>query len=82
MTSVQGCGYLCWERLFVTPPESSLFPKSEFFKQFAGSLEPKFLATTTDVLKYFKNDLQWIFKTILEAQAPAPAPTPAISEES
>ena len=35
-------------------------------------------ATATSVPKYSEDDLQRIFKTVLEAQAPAPALVPAL----
>ena len=79
MTSVQSRGCPRQERLFVTPLDSYLPPESEFSKQPNGPLGLKSPAAATNILKYSENDLQQIFKTVLEARIPVPAP--AASEE-
>ena len=87
MISVRGCGCLCQERPFVAPfvaPSIALSiapsvapldffppPKSEISEQPDQPPRPK---SDTSVLKYSKNDLQKIFKAVLEAQAPASTP--------
>ena len=81
MTSVQGRSCLHQEYLFIVPPNSSLLPKSEFSKQFAGLPGPKLSATTTNVPNYSKNDLQQILKTVLEAQTFASVFTSTTSKE-
>ena len=70
----------------VAPPDSSPPPElgDELSDQPAGLLRPKppiaNAPTTTNILKYSKNDLQKILKAVLEARAsvPAPAPVPAL----
>ena len=84
---------LRWKRfsgvLSVAPHDSSLSLKSEFFKQLVRPSEAKppvtiILIATTNVSKYFKDDLQKIFKTVLKGQAlaltSAPTPAPAVIE--
>ena len=90
MTSIRGRGHPRWKRPSVAPfvalPDS--FPPSELgnklFDQPAGLWRGKPLVViasiaATNISKYSKDDLQKIFKTVLEAQTPAsaPAPTPA-----
>ena len=60
--------------LSVALPDSSPPLKSEISKQ---PDRPPRLKSDTSVPKYFEDDLQRIFKAVLEAQAPAPAPAPA-----
>ena len=81
MILVQGCSYICRERFSVVLPDSFLSPKLKFAKQPTGPLRPKSPTTTTDVSKYSKDDLQQIFKTVLEVQAPmsTSAPIPALA---
>ena len=68
---------------FVTPFNFFPLPESgdELFDQLAGLPKTKPLvnasAAATNVPKYSKDNLQQIFKAVLEAQAPAPAPAPA-----
>ena len=73
----------------VAPLDSSQPPKSgdKLFNQPAGPSRTKppvtdALIVTTNVPKYSEDNLQRIFKAVLEAQAPvsapAPAPTPAL----
>ena len=90
MTLVQGRSRPCRECPSVALLDSSPSLESEFFEQPAGYWRAKLLitvvsVTATDVSIYIKNDLQQIFKTILEAGgpalAPALAPVPATSEE-
>ena len=93
MTLIQGCRRPCREHLSVASSiatsDSSPPPKSEFFEQPIGPLGMKLLIAvatiaTTNILKYFEDDLQKIFKTVLEAQAsvsaPALIPAPAVSK--
>ena len=91
MTSLQGCRRLCRERLsiaiFVTPPDSSLPPEldDKLSKQPARPSEMKLLIAVpfdaaTNIPKYSENDLQRIFKIVLEAWALAPILTSAISK--
>ena len=80
MTSVRGRGRPRRERLSVTPHDSSPPPKSEFSEQPvgpSGAKPPVTVIPATNVPKYSKDDLQRIFKTVLEARAPAPTSTPA-----
>ena len=81
MTLVQGHSCSCRECLFVAPLYFSPPPKSEFSEQYFGLLGPKSSTAATDIPKYSEDDLQRIFKTILEDQAPAPTPasTPALA---
>ena len=79
MTSVQGRNYLCQKRFFIAPPDFFLPPKSEVSKQLNRPLGSKSSAIATNISKYSKDDLQQIFKTVLEAQTPAPTPTPALT---
>ena len=85
MTLIQGRGCPHQERLSITFFDSFSPSESEFFKQPAEPLGPKFLAAATDVPKCSNNDLQRILKAVLEAQtlAPtsAPAPTPTASKK-
>ena len=85
MTSVQSHSRLCRKHLFIVPPDSSPSPKSKFSEQPARPQELKSLTATIDVFKYSEDNLQQIFKTVLEvhalAPALAPAPTLAASEE-
>ena len=67
MISIWGHGCLPRERPSIALFDSFLLPKLEFSKQLARLLGMKFPATFTDILKYFKNNLKQIFKTILEA---------------
>ena len=94
MTSAQGCERLCRKHSsvapsiapFVTLPDSSLPPESgdELSDQVAGpsGAKPPIANTfaATNIPMYSKDDLQRIFKTVLEARAPiltpAPVPTP------
>ena len=86
MISVQGRGRPRRERPSVAPsvapPDSSLPPESgdELSEQPDGPPGPKSRAAATSVPKYSKDDLQRIFKAVLEARAPAPASTPIVSE--
>ena len=94
MTSVQGLNRLRQECLsvafFVAPPSFSSPSESEIFKQPNRSPRPKSLTAATNIPKYSEDDLQGIFKAVLEAQAaistpapaPAPAPAPTAFEES
>ena len=59
-------------------PNSSPSPESEISKQPERPLGPKPPADTS-ISKYFEDDLQRIFKTVLEAQAPIPVPAPAFA---
>ena len=91
MTSVQGHKRSCWERPSVAPfvapfiafPDSFPSSKSDdkLSNQLARLLETKPLvnafAAAINVPKYSEDDMQWIFKTVLEAWAPIPAPVPA-----
>ena len=95
MTSVQGRGRPCRERSSaapsVAPPDSFPPPESgnKLSDQPAGlSTKPPVAnapAAANSIPKYSENDLQRIFKTVLEARvpastpvlAPAPVPTPA-----
>ena len=81
MTLVQGHSCPHWERLFVTSSDSSSSSKSEFFKEPARSFGSKSPTAATDIPRYFKDNLQQIFKTVLETQTPAPAPALTISKE-
>ena len=88
MTSVQGCGRPRWEHLSaapsIAPPDS--FPASklsdELSDQSARPSRTKSLAyaptAATSVPKYSKDDLQRIFKAVLEARACAPTPAPVV----
>ena len=90
ITLVQSRKRLCQERPFVTPsvapsialPDFSQLSESgdELSDQPAGPSKGKplanSLAAANSIPKYFEDDLQQIFKAVLEAQAPAPAPTP------
>ena len=93
MTSVRGRRRLRRERLSVAPsiapsivPPDSFPPLESDDKlddQPTGFLEPKppvnNAPAATSILKYSEDDLQRIFKAVLEAKAlvPAPAPIPA-----
>ena len=81
MILVRGRRRLCRECPSIAPsvaPPGSFPPlKSEISKQPDGTLGPKSPAATS-VPKYSKDDLQRIFKAILEAWAPTLAP--AVSE--
>ena len=81
MTSVRGRGYLRRERLFVASLNSFPSPESEFSKQPIRPSGPKPPTAATDVPKYSENDLQQIFRTVLEAQTlvPTPASAPALA---
>ena len=74
MISVRGYGRLRRERssitLSITFSDSSLPPKSGISEQPNRPPRPKFFADT-NVPKYSKDNLQWIFKAVLEAWAPA-----------
>ena len=81
MILVRGRGHRCQEYLSVAPSvalhNSSPPSKSEFSEQPDGPSGAKplvIVVPTIDVPKYSKDDLQRIYKTILEAQAPAPIP--------
>ena len=78
MILVQGRGCPRRERLSiapsVAPPGSSFPPKSESSEQPDRPRGLKSPAAATSVPKYSEDDLQWILKAVLEAQAPAPAP--------
>ena len=90
MTSVRGRGRPCRKRPSVAssiapsvaPPDSSPPPESgdELSDQPARPLGPKppvaNAPSATSVLKYSEDDLQKIFKAVLEARAPVPAPVP------
>ena len=90
MTSVRGRGRHRRECPFVAPsgapsiapPDFSPLSESDdkLFDQPARPLEPKPpIANTpapTSVLKYSEDDLQRIFKVVLEARAPVPTPAP------
>ena len=70
MISVRGRGCSYRERLSIAPPDSFPPPKSEFSKQPAkpsGPKPPVAIVPTTDVTKYFEDDLKWILKTVLKA---------------
>ena len=83
MTSIQGRGRLRRERpsvapsvaffvappvaSSVAPPSSSPPPESESSEQLNEPLELKSPAAATSVPKYSEDDLQQIFKTVLEA---------------
>ena len=83
MTSLRGCGRPRWEHpsvapsvaLFIAPPDSSPPPKSgdKLSDQPARPSEAKPLANApaaaTNIFKYSEDDLQRIFKAVLEAQA-------------
>ena len=56
----------------IAPPDSSLPHESEISEQ------PPMFPANTSTPKYSKDDLQRIFKAVLEAQAPAPAPVPVL----
>ena len=90
MTSVRGRGRPCRERPSVTPSvapsitpfNSSPSPESadELSDQPAGTSGGKLLANSplaaNSVPKYSEDDLQRIFKAVLEARALVPAPAP------
>ena len=88
MISVQGCRRPRREHpsvaLSIAPSVAPSFAPSDFspsseskiFEQPDGPLEPKSPADTS-IPKYSKDDLQRIFKAVLEAWAPAPTPAPA-----
>ena len=98
MTSIQGFGHSCLERPFVAPSvtffiaslDSSppLESGDKLSDQPAKFSKAKPLVNApvaaTNIPKYSKNDLQRIFKAVLEAWAsvpvftPAPAPIPAL----
>ena len=75
MTLIQGRGCPRRERLSVAPFITLLGsfspPKSESFKQTNRPLRLKSPAAATSVLKSSEDDLQRIFKAVLEAQTPA-----------
>ena len=83
MTPVRGRGCPRQERPFVVPSVApsvaplDSFPlfESEIFKPLDGLLRLKSPAAT-NIPRYFEDNLQQIFKAILEAQAPTPTPTP------
>ena len=87
MTSIRGCRRFRQKHLSaassVAPLDFSLSPESgdKLSNQPAGPLGEKFIvnapAAATSVPKYSKDDLQQIFKAVLEAQAPVPVPAPA-----
>ena len=93
MPSVRGRGYLRRERPSVTPSVTSsiaLFDSSpplksgdELSYQLAGLSKEKPLANsppaTNSIPKYSEDDLQRIFKAVLEAQALVPALTPILA---
>ena len=83
MTLVQGRGCPRREHLSVTPfvalSGSFSLPKSEIFEWSNGLLGPKFPNAINNVPNYFEDDLQRIFKAVLEAQATAPTPAPALA---
>ena len=89
MTSVQGRGRLCRKRLSVAPsitlPDFFSPPElgDKLSDQPAGPLGGKPLANSppiaNSVPKYSENNLQQIFKAVLEARALAPAPTPVLA---
>ena len=66
MTLVQSYDCPRQEHFSVTPPDSSLSLKSEFLEQSTGLPELQSFTVATDVHKYSKDDLQQIFKTVLE----------------
>ena len=80
MILVQSRGRLCREHLFVAPPSpvalfsSSPPSESEFSEQFDRPPGLKSPTAATNVPKYFKDDLERIFKAILKASAFAPTP--------
>ena len=101
MTSVWNRSHPRQERFSVTPLsitpsfvaflDSSPLLESKFSEQPDGLLVAKLPipiipTTAIDILKYFKDNLQWILKTILEVQTPIStpvlviAPAPATSE--
>ena len=70
MTSVQGCGCFHWERPSVALSDSFLLPSDLGNKLFDQSIAPAIAsATAPAILKYIKEDLQQILKTVLEVQA-------------
>ena len=88
MTSVWGRGRLLWKRPsdvsfvapFVAPLDSSppLKLGDKLYDQLARPSRTKLpvanaSATTISILKYSEDDLQRIFKAVMEAWAPAPA---------
>ena len=77
MISVRGRRRPRQEPPSVAPPDFSPLPESEIFKQPDETAGPKSPAATS-VPKYSKDDLQRIFKAVLETQAPVPAS--AVSE--
>ena len=89
MTSVWGRERPCQERLSAAPPIASpdssppLESSDELSDQPTGPSGTKSLANApaaaTSVPKYSEDDLQWIFKAVLEARAPAPALVPALA---
>ena len=86
MISIQSCSCPRRKRLSVASsvafPSSSSPSKSESFKQSNRALGLKSPAAATNVPKYSKNDLQRIFKAVLEARTLALtfAPAPIISK--
>ena len=89
MTLVQGPGHLCRERLSVAPSIALLDFSSpsksgdKLFDQPTGPSGTKFPVAdtpvaTTNVPKYSEDDLQRIFKAVLEAQALTSAPALAL----
>ena len=88
MTSIQGCRRFRRERLFITPFvtfsdfSSPLELDDKLSDQHARPLGIKppiavTLVATTNIPKYSEDDLQRIFKAVLEARAPTPTPVPA-----
>ena len=83
MISVQGRRCLRRERpsvapsvaLSIAPLDSFLSPDSKISKQPDGPPGPK---SDISVPKYSENDLQKIFKAVLEARAPTLAPVPVL----
>ena len=60
-------------------PDFFLPLKSEISKQPNKPPSPKFPIAVTSIPKYSKDNLQRIFKVVLEAQALAPNPTPTLA---
>ena len=93
MTSIRGHRCSCQEHPSIAPsvvPSTAFLDFSPTFKsgnklsnQSARPLETKppianALTTATSVSTYSEDDLQRIFKAVLEAQAPAPSPVSAL----
>ena len=88
MTSVRGRGHSCWERHSVAPSFAPFIASSDFFPlselgdklsdQPAGPSRLKPLANSApaaiSISKYSEDNLQQIFKNVLEAQALVPVP--------